>query len=72
MEPDAGWCDVFYDYGVAQLQEVLQVCTCILAGQTIELVCLYHRDEASAQRKVPGPLVDNEHVGNSEGGVVVE
>jgi hypothetical protein len=34
MEPDASWCDVFYDNGVAQLQEVLQVSTCILAWQT--------------------------------------
>ena len=48
MEPDAGWCDVFDDYDVAQLQEVLQVCTCILIGKTIELFYQYHRDEASA------------------------
>ena len=43
-EPDASYCDVFDDDGVAQLQEVLQVCTCVLAWQTTELVCLHHRD----------------------------
>ena len=40
-EPDTSWCDVFDDDGVAQLQEVLQVCTCVLDRQTIEMVCLY-------------------------------
>jgi hypothetical protein len=46
MEPYASWCDVFDDDGVAQLQEVLQVCACVLAWQTIELVFLHHRDQA--------------------------
>ena len=32
-EPDASWYDVFDDDGVAHLQEVLQVCTCILDGK---------------------------------------
>jgi hypothetical protein len=51
------------------------VCTCILAWQTIELVCLYHRDEASPELKVSGARVDsgpNGHIGNSGGGVVVQ
>jgi len=75
MEPDASWCDVFDDDGVTKLQKVLQVCTCVLARQTTELVCLYHRDEANAQLKVSSARVDsgpNGHVGNSGGGVVVE
>jgi hypothetical protein len=38
-EPDASLCDVFDDYGVAQLQLVLQVLT---------VVRLHHRDQASA------------------------
>ena len=44
MDPDACWCDVFYHDGVAQLKEVLQVCTCVLARQTTKLVCLHHCD----------------------------
>jgi hypothetical protein len=43
-EPDASWCDIFDDDYVAQLKEVLQVCTRILAWQAIELACLYHHD----------------------------
>ena len=74
-EPDASLCDVIDDDGVAQLQEVLQVSTCILAWQTIELVCLYHQDQVSPELKVSRACVNsrsNEHVGNSGGGVVVE
>ena len=74
-EPDASLCGVFDDYGVAPLQEVLQVCTCILAWQTTELVCLHHRNEASPELKVSGAHVDigpNRHVGNNGGGVVTE
>jgi hypothetical protein len=44
MEPDACWCDVFYDDSVTQLKEVLQVSTCVLSRQTIELVCLHPCD----------------------------
>jgi hypothetical protein len=47
---------------------VLQVCTCVLARQPIELVCLYHRNHGSAQLKVSSSRVDsgpNGHVGNS-------
>ena len=75
MEPDACWCDIFYDDCVAQLKEVLKVCTCVLTRQTIELVCLHHRYEASPELKVFGARVDsgpNGHIGNNRGGVVVE
>ena len=47
----------------------------VLAWQTMELVCLHHRDEAGAEVKVPLPNIDrgpNGHVGNSGGGVVAE
>jgi len=74
-ELDASWCDVFDDDGVVQLQEGLQVCTCILAWQAIELACLHHRYQASLEVKVFGTRVDsgpNGHVGNSGGGVVAE
>ena len=74
-EPDASWCDVFDDDGVAQLKEVLKVCTCILAWQAIEQVCLHHHNQASLELKVSSARVDsgpNGHVGNSRGGVVVE
>ena len=67
-EPDDCWCDVFYDDGVAQLREVLQVSTSVLAWQTTELVCLHHRDQASAQLKVSSSCVDsgpNGHVRNN-------
>jgi hypothetical protein len=33
-EPDACWCDVFYDDGVTQLKEVLEMSNCVLARQT--------------------------------------
>ena len=75
MEPNASWWDVFDDDGVAQLKEVLQVCTCVLAWQTTELVLLHHHYEAYPELKVSGAYVDsgpNGHVGNSGGGVVVE
>ena len=75
MEPGASWCDPFDDDGVAQLKEVLQVCTCVLTWQTIELVCLHHRYEASPELEVSGARVDsgpNGHIGNSGGGVVME
>ena len=75
MEPDASWCNVFDEDGVAQLKEVLQVCTCILAGQTTKLVCLHHRNEASPELKVSSAHDDsrpNGHVSNSGGGVVAE
>jgi len=74
-EPGASLCDVFDDDCVAQLKEVLQVCTCILTGQTTKLVCLYHCDEASPELKVSGAHVDsrpNGHIGNNKGGVVME
>ena len=73
MEPDASWCDVFDDDGVTKLQKVLQVCTCVLARQTTELVCLHHNNEASPKLKVSSARVDsgpNGHVGNSRDGVV--
>jgi len=43
--------------------------------QTMELVCLYHRDEPGTELEVPIPNVNsgpNGHVGNNEGGVVEE
>ena len=73
--PDASWCDIFDDDGVAQLKEVLQVCTCVLACQAIELACLHHRNQASPELKVSGARVDsgpNGHMCNSGGGVVAE
>jgi len=51
------------------------VCTCVLARQTIELVCLHHRDQASAQLEDSIVRVDtgpNGHIGDSGGGVVAE
>ena len=48
---------------------------CVLAWQTMQLVCLHHCDEAGAELEVPIPNVDirpNRHVGNSGGGVVAE
>ena len=48
---------------------------CVLTRQTMELVCLHHRDEASMELKVAIPNVNsgpNGHVGNSGGGVVME
>ena len=54
---------------------MLQVCTCVLARQTIELVYFHHHDQTSAKLKVSSSCVDsepNEHVGNNEGGVVTE
>ena len=74
-EPDASWCDVIDDDSVAQLKEVLQVCTCVLAWQTTELVRLHHHYEACPELKVSGAYVDsgpNGHIGNSGGGVVTE
>ena len=47
----------------------------VLSWQTMELVCLHHRDEASMKLEVPSPNVNsgpNGHVGNNEGGVVAE
>ena len=75
MKPDALWCDVFYDDGVTQLEEVLEVRVCVLARQTTELVCLHHRDQASLELKVSSARVDsgpNGHIGNNGGGVVAE
>ena len=49
------------------------MCTCVLAWQTIELVCLHHHYEASSELKVSNARVDNGpngHVGNSGCGVV--
>jgi hypothetical protein len=51
------------------------VCVHVLAGQTMELVCLQHRNEADTELKVPIPNVNsgpNAHIGNSGGGVVME
>ena len=74
-EPDALRCDILDDNGVAQLEEVLEMRVCVLARQTMELVCLHHHDEAGMELKVPIPNVNsgpNRHVGNSGGGVAVE
>jgi hypothetical protein len=68
-EPNASWCDIFDDDGVAQLKKVLQVSTCVLAWQTTELVCLYHRNQANPELKVFGARVDS---GPNGGGVVKE
>jgi hypothetical protein len=48
VELDASWCDVFNDDSAAELKEVVKVSICVLTWQTTELVCLHHRDEASA------------------------
>ena len=75
MEPDAHGCDVLYDDGVAQLEEVLEMRVCVLTWQTIELVCLHHHDEACAELEVPIPSVDsrlNGHIGNIRDRVVIE
>ena len=42
----------------------------VLAWQTMELVCLHHRDEAGTKLEFPIPNIDsgpNGHVGNSGG-----
>ena len=44
-EPHALRCDILDDDGVAQLEEVLEMHVRILAWQSMELVCLHHRDE---------------------------
>ena len=47
----------------------------VLAWQTMELVRLHHRDEASTELEVPIPNVDsgpNRHIGNIGGGVVTK
>jgi len=75
VEPDACRLNVLDDDSVAQLKEVLEMCICLLARQTMELVCLHHRDQASAQLEVSIAHVDsgpNRHIGNSGGGVVAE
>ena len=75
MEPDALKCDVLDDDGVTHLEEVLEMRVRVLARQTMELVCLHHRDEAGIELEVPIPSVysrPNGHVGNSRGGVVTE
>ena len=74
-EPDALRCDILEDDSVAQLEEVLEMHVCVLIRQTMELVCLHHRDEAGTELEVPIPNVNsgpNGHVGNSDGGVVME
>jgi hypothetical protein len=68
IEPDACWCDIFYDNGVAQLKKVLKVHACVLTRQTTKLVCLHHRYEASPELKISSARVDsgpNGHIGNS-------
>ena len=68
-------CDVFDDYGIAQLKEVLQMCTCVLAWQTTELDCLHHHNQASLELEVSSGCVDsgpNGHVGNNRDGVLVQ
>ena len=37
-------CNILHDDGVAQLQEVSEMCVGILARQSIELICLNHLD----------------------------
>jgi hypothetical protein len=74
-ELDASWCDISNDDSVTQLKEVLKVSVCVLTWQTTKLVCLHHRDKASAQLKVSSPNVDsgpNRHIGNSGGRVVAK
>jgi len=69
-EPYACRCDILNDDGVIELEEVLEMCDHVLTWQTMELVFLHYRDEASAELKVFGPSVDNGlgghvgHVGN--------
>ena len=66
---------VLDDDHVAELEEVLEMHVRVLTWQTRELVCLHHRDEASAELKVPIPSVasrPNGHVGNSGDRVVME
>ena len=68
-------CNVFDDYGVIELEEVLEMCVCVVAWQTMELVCLHHHDEASAELKVSIPSVDSRpsgHVGNIRNRVFAE
>ena len=75
MEPEALRCDVLDDDRVAQFKEVLEMRVRVLVWQTMELVCLHHRDEASTELEVPIPNVDsgpNGHVRNSGGGVITE
>ena len=63
------------DDGVAELEEVLEMRVRVLTWQTMELVCLHHRDEASAELEVSGPSVDSGpggHVGNVGNRVVAE
>jgi len=46
---------------------VLEMRVRVLTWQTMELVCLHHHDEASAELEVSGPSVDSRpggHVGN--------
>ena len=74
VEPDALRCDVLDDDHVAQLKEVLEMCVCVLAWQTMELVCLHHRDEASTELEVSHARVDSGpigHIGNSRDKVLV-
>ena len=53
VKPDTLRCDIPDDDGVAQLKEVLEIRVRVLTRQTMELVCLHHRDEASAELEVP-------------------
>ena len=38
--------DTPYDNGVAELQKILQMCTCVLVRLAIEWASLHHVDEA--------------------------
>ena len=67
-EPNALRCDVLDDHRVAQLEEVSEMHVCVLAWQTMELVCLHHHDDTGSELKVHIPNIDsgpNGHVGNS-------
>ena len=43
-EPDGVRCDIFYDDGVAQLKEVLEMSVGVLIGQSTEGTSLHHSD----------------------------
>jgi hypothetical protein len=58
-EPDACRLNVLDNNSVTKLEEVLEMHVRILTWQTRELVCLHHRDEASAELKVPIARVDS-------------
>ena len=50
--------DTPYDYGVAELQKVLQMCICVLIRLATEWASLHHVDEASFELEVHVPDID--------------